>query len=189
MKSGTLTNEERRIWEEVAKKVSSGEAKSDIIVLDDVRNYTVDRVFSDIVKYQPDMVCIDYISLMHTPRSQGMNSTWEKLMFISNHLKQTARQLKVPIVAVAQTNRESAESGPELRNVSWSVAINQDSDIVLGLHRGEEEENNRQIQLKMLKNRDGRLRNTRLFWDMETMDFGPWDETKMFNRKAAEVAS
>lgn len=187
MKSGALSTDELRRWEKVAARVRDQSARKDIIVVDDIRNCTVDRVYSEIAKHDPDIVAIDYISLMTTSRSQA-SSTWEKLMYISNNLKQTARTTKTPIIAVAQTNRDSSEGGPELHNIAFSVAINQDSDIVIGMHSNKEDRENRKMQVKLLKNRDGMIRQADLYWDMEHMEFKPWSEHIPFTRPAVVTA-
>lgn len=182
MKRGTLTGEERQKWEKAADRVSQG--ANDILIIDDVRNYNVDRVYQDAVKYRPDMVAIDYISLMSTSRSTAGLKNWEQIMHISNNLKQIARALKVPIVAVAQTNRDSVDAGPQLEHIAHSIAINQDSDIVISLYANQEMKDNKRMQVRMLKNRDGRTKNVDLEWDMEHMFFRELPATLPFTQQA-----
>jgi len=177
LKAHQLREEQIQIWKEKAEEVAS--KPNDIIVMDDVRGCTVDRVYAELVRWRPDILCIDYITLMDVSRSRG-NAMWEKVMYITQSLKQVSRTLKIPIIGVAQTNRASAQAGAELDNIAYSVSIVQDSDMVLGLRRDEEMKENKMMEVKMLKNRDGMTDNTNLFWDMDTMTFGPWSETRAF---------
>ena len=180
LKAHTLEEKSKKALQnkaaELKKKVN--EYKTDILVLDDVRNCTVDRVYAELVRWKPDICCIDYISLMD---SHKQGTSWEQTMYITQSLKQTARTLKVPIIGVAQTNRSSFQDGPQADNVAGSISIIQDSDIVLGLFSDRDMEKEKRMQVRMLKNRDGMTRNTDLKWDMETMSFEPWRASHVFN--------
>ncbi len=183
LKSHNLREDELERWKK--KAVDINNRPNDMIVLDQVYKCTVDKVYSEIVRWKPTIVCIDYISLMNTERATG-NSNWEKIMYLTQSLKQIARSLKVPIIGVAQTNRESATSGAKLENIAWSVAIIQDSDIVIGLHSDEDMRKEKMMEIRMLKNRDGMTLDTNFMWDMDTMTFGPYSETQVFLNKRKE---
>ena len=101
-------------------------------------------------------------------------------MYLTQNLKQLSRSLKIPIIGVAQTNRESATGGAKLENIAWSVAIIQDSDIVLGLHQDQEMKDEKMMELRMLKNRDGQTLDVNLKWDMSRMKFSQWRESDAF---------
>jgi len=154
------------------------EKKTDIFVMDDVRNCTVDRVYAELVKWKPDICCIDYISLMDSNTKYG--TIWEKTMYITQNLKQISRSLKIPIIGVAQTNRASFQDGAQMDNVAGSISIIQDSDIVLGLFADKDMKREKRMQVRMLKNRDGMTDNTDLRWDLATMTFEPWKHSHTF---------
>ncbi|MBR1564522.1 MAG: replicative DNA helicase [Paludibacteraceae bacterium] len=86
------------------------------------------------------MLVVDYLQLM---RATGMSRTAtreQEVSSISRGLKALAKQLQIPIVALAQLNRRieqrSAESNrPLLSDLRESGAIEQDADIVCFLHR------------------------------------------------------
>lgn len=177
LKSHDLREDEIKRWKD--KAIDINNKPNDIIILDEVYKCTVDRVYAEIVRWKPSIVCIDYVSLMDTSRATG-NSNWEKIMYLTQSLKQISRSLKVPIIGVAQTNRESATSGAKLENIAWSVAIIQDSDIVIGLHSDEDMKKNKMMEIRMLKNRDGMTLDTNFYWNMNTMTFGPYSETRIF---------
>lgn len=185
LKRQTLHDKDLSRWKEKAIEIRNN--PNDILIMDDVRGCSVDRVFAELTRYQPDILCIDYISLMDTHRSAG-GPMWEKIQYLTKSLKQTARTLKIPIIGVAQTNRSSFQSGAQLDNVAFSQSIVNDSDIILGLHSDEEMKANNQMKVRMLKNRDGEAGEADLLWKMKTMTFGPWQDAYAFvDRNTGEI--
>ncbi len=182
-KRGELLPEELAKLQGKAAEVR--ERKNDIIVKDVVVDCTVDLVFAEIERHRPDICCIDYVSLMKTPRDAG-NSNWERIMYITNNLKQIARTTHTPIIGVAQTNRSSAREMPEADQVGFSLSIVQDSDIVIGLHRDDEMKKNNRMAVRMLKNRDGEDASQDLYWDMSRMDFRDWNEKDAFTARVQQ---
>jgi len=179
LKRQRLSDEDVLKWKERAEIVR--QADNDIIILDDVAGCTVDRVYAELTRYQPDILCIDYITLMDTPRSAGGTQMWEKVVTLTRQLKQTSRTLGIPIIGVAQTNRSGYQTGAQLDNIAFSQSIVNDSDIILGLAaRDEEMERNKRQTIRLLKNRDGRVEESDLLWKMETMEFGPWKDHYAF---------
>ncbi len=179
LKRQRLSDEDLERWKERAEIVRNSD--NDIIILDDVSGCTVDRVYAELTRYQPDILCIDYITLMDTPRSAGGTQMWEKVVTLTRQLKQTSRTLGIPIIGVAQTNRSGYQTGAQLDNIAFSQSIVNDSDIILGLGAPDEEsKRNNKMTVRLLKNRDGRVEETDLLWKMETMEFGPWKEAYAF---------
>lgn len=179
LKALELDDKDRAKWEEAAERVSKG--PHDIIAIDDVAGYDVDKIYADTVRYEPDLVVIDYITLMKHPRNSS-GDMWQVVTMMTQALKQQARTLKIPLIGIAQTNIDSAEQGAQLQNIAYSRSIGQDSDIVLGLYQNDPMRIEKQMQVRLLKNRDGALRNADLFWEMETMNFGPWSELTVFSK-------
>lgn len=177
LKHGTLTDKEREDWEKAAERAKKG--PGDIIVIDEVVGCTVDRVASEIHKHGPDLVAIDYITLMDTPRSAG-DSTWEQVRYLSRNLKQIARTMGVPIIGVAQTNADDGGSGATLRNIAYGRSIGMDSDIVLGLHQTDEMRENNQMVVRLNKNRDGARGEQAMRWELDSMTIREWKTTDAF---------
>ena len=82
LKRGTLREEEVENWKARAADVSRG--PHDIIVLDDVKGCTVDRVYAELTRYQPYILCIDYISLMQTHHKSGL--MLEKVIILTKQM-------------------------------------------------------------------------------------------------------
>jgi replicative DNA helicase len=177
LKRGTLHDDDIMRWKEAADIIRAGE--NDMIVLDDVRGCTVDRVYAELTRHVPDILCIDYITLMDTTRTQG-TQMWEKVTNITQQLKQISRSLKIPIIGVAQTNRSGYQSGATMDNMAFSQSIVNDSDIILGLHQDEEMKEAKKMELRLLKNRDGQTAECNLLWKMKTMEFRSWKDSDAF---------
>jgi replicative DNA helicase len=169
MKGLNLTPEEFSKWESAAD--AADKFKSDIIVLDAIGGATVDFVFAKMQAYKPDLVLIDYISLLTPPRR---GEIWQEVTAITQSLKQIARRSKTPIIGIAQTNINSAKAGAGLDNISYSRSIGQDSDIAIGLHQDENMRERSQMEVRLMKNRDGRQLTTKMLWKPETMTFDEW---------------
>jgi replicative DNA helicase len=105
------------------------------------------------------LVVVDYIQLVDSEESR--DSRQEQIAKISRRLKQLARELNVPVIALSQLNRavENREDRrPRMADLRESGAIEQDADLVLLLHRPEYYDANDQpgvAELIIAKNRSG----------------------------------
>lgn len=86
-------------------------------------------------------VFVDYLQLMYAPAAgRKFSNRQEEIATISRGLKALARELNIPVVAMAQLNRASeAREGhrPRMSDLRESGAIEQDADLVMLLHREE----------------------------------------------------
>lgn len=83
-------------------------------------------------------VMVDYLQLIEPDNRREPRQ--EQVSNISRRLKQLARELLIPVVALAQVNRGSEDRGdhrPRLSDLRESGAIEQDADTVMLLHRPE----------------------------------------------------
>ena len=87
---------------------------------------------------EPDLglIVVDYIGLITTTTKTKSESRQLEVQMISQTLKKLALDLKVPIIGVAQLNRNVENRGgePQLSDLRESGSIEQDADIVLMLH-------------------------------------------------------
>jgi replicative DNA helicase len=88
-----------------------------------------------------DLIVIDYLQLMMGEAGRGRNENRvQEISYISRSLKQLARELGVPVIALAQLSRAIENRHPripQLSDLRDSGSIEQDADIVMFLSREE----------------------------------------------------
>ena len=115
-----------------------------------------------------DLVVVDYLQLMHAPSERSSQSREQEIATIRRSLKSLAKELEVPVVALSQLNRgveKRKGEPPMLSDLRESGAIEQDADVVLFLHRSEDDSrevqgggaipDTQQVQLIIAKQRQG----------------------------------
>ncbi|MCM5527527.1 replicative DNA helicase [Parasegetibacter sp. NRK P23] len=122
------------------------------------------------------MIIIDYLQLMSSS-GEGKNTNREQeISQISRSLKQLAKELDVPVLALSQLSRavESRKDGqkiPQLSDLRESGAIEQDADMVMFIYRPEYyditanemgEDNRGETHIKIAKHRNGSLDTVKL---------------------------
>jgi replicative DNA helicase len=82
------------------------------------------------------LIVVDYLQFMKGSSKRAGESRGLEVSEISMALKITAKELNIPIIALAQLNRDADEgSKPKLSNLRESGSIEQDADTVLLIHR------------------------------------------------------
>lgn len=122
------------------------------------------------------LIIIDYLQLM-SGSSENRNSNREQeISTISRNLKQLAKELQVPIIALSQLSREvekrkETNKVPQLSDLRESGAIEQDADMVMFLYRPDYyelttnemgEDTKGDVYVKIAKHRNGSLENIKL---------------------------
>lgn len=139
IKSGQLTPLE---WQQTMARINALNGAP--LYVDDTPSLSVFELRTKarrlVREHQIKMIIIDYLQLMN---ASGMKygSREQEVSMISRSLKQLAKELNIPIVALSQLNR-SVESRtdnkrPQLSDLRESGAIEQDADMVCFIHRPE----------------------------------------------------
>jgi replicative DNA helicase len=167
-------------WRKLANQAeqASNTLGADLMVIDRaVGQVSVDTIYSEIVRRKPDIVGVDYITLMAAPSDVDSRAPeWQRVQATTRGLKSVAKGLNVPIIAAAQSNRAAAKEGATTDNIGASISIIQDSDVALGLDPSDFDETNRKMRVRMLKNRDGNPCEAELLWDLRHMRIKEWDD-------------
>ncbi len=123
------------------------------------------------VEHGLDLIIVDYLQLA---RSRQLENRVQEVSEISQGLKNLARELKVPVLALSQLSRAVEQRGgpkrPQLADLRESGSIEQDSDVVMFLWR-EDEDNLENIQLDIAKHRNGPTGNIKLFFKGDRIKF------------------
>lgn len=102
------------------------------------------------------LLVVDYLQLIH---GRNLENRVQEVSEISQALKNLARELKIPVLALSQLSRniESRQGKiPQLSDLRESGAIEQDADVVMFLYR-EDAEKLEDIKLTIAKHRSGPL--------------------------------
>ncbi|KND62598.1 replicative DNA helicase [Candidatus Phytoplasma phoenicium] len=145
-----------------------------------------------------DLVIIDYLQLIHKNNKnnyQGFSNRQEEVSDISKSLKQMARELQVPVIALSQLSREvekREDKRPILSDLRDSGSIEQDADIVMFLYRKKYyiknkdkedfvSENNSEDETELIiaKNRQGMTGTKKFIFDSEHLFFVETDDIKI----------
>lgn len=108
-------------------------------------------------------IVVDYLGLIQD--TEKGRKRYEMITDISIGLKNLARDLNVPVIALAQLNRgpeQRKDSEPDMADLRDSGGIEQDADVVILLHRKQVDEDEfdwqkSQMIIKVAKNRHGGL--------------------------------
>jgi len=121
------------------------------------------------------IVVIDYLQLIDPDNKR--DSRQEQVAAMSRRLKFLARELKIPVIALAQVNRSSEDRQdhkPRLSDLRESGAIEQDADTVLMLHRPELHEPGQHeglVEVIVAKQRNGPTGDVTLMYEKKFMRF------------------
>ena len=141
LRSGQLMQHE---WEQL--DLRSRQLTGAPIYVDDtpaITNYELITKARRLVReHGVECIMIDYLQLMHA-KGLNINSRQEEVAAVSQSLKGLAKDLNIPVIALAQLNREGEkregfdQKRPLLSDLRDSGSIEQDADIVCFIHRPE----------------------------------------------------
>lgn len=141
LRKGTLAEHE---WNQLHTKISR--LNDAPIFIDDTPSLSVFELRSKSRRLKEqnkiEMIIIDYLQLMRGDDANNKNGNREQeVSYISRSLKALAKELDVPIIALAQLSRASEKRGtasiPMLSDLRESGSIEQDADMVMFIYRPE----------------------------------------------------
>lgn len=166
------------------------ELKNSSLVIDDTPAISITELRAKARRVARDLgglssIGIDYLQLMKSHTKQAQNSREREIAEISSGLKALAKELKVPVIVLAQLNRGpesrtgASRGKPMMSDLRESGAIEQDADMIGLLYRSayyadDEEERIKQAgraNLLLAKNRNGATGDIPLHFEAELMRF------------------
>lgn len=142
LRTGKLENHE---WAQLTTK--AGSLSSAPIFIDDTSALNVLELRAKCRRLKSqnklDLVIIDYLQLMSggNPNMQKGGNREQEIAYISRSLKQMAKELDVPVIALSQLSRDVEKRGgdktPQLSDLRESGSLEQDADMVIFLYRPE----------------------------------------------------
>ncbi len=131
-----------------------------------------------------DLIVVDYLQLLQAPiEGKRQHVREQEIAEVSRGLKSIAKELNVPVLALAQLSRaveSRASKVPQLSDLRESGAIENDADVVLFIYRDEQQaqgasrmasEQQQQVDLIIAKHRNGPVGYIRLGWNATLTSF------------------
>jgi replicative DNA helicase len=172
LRNGTISQEDRMRLVEV-----SGDISRAPLFVDDSPGRTVTEVAAAARRIRRregrlGAIVIDYLQLLEPDNPKDPRQ--EQVSKMTRRLKSLAREMEVPIVILAQLNRQteaSKDNIPRLSHLRESGAIEQDADVVMFVHReeyyhrGEDaKQYEGKAQIIVAKQRNGPVGDVELAW-------------------------
>ncbi len=179
LRNGTISQEDRKRLVEKAMEVSHAP-----LYVDDSPSRTVSEIAAVARRIKQrekalGLIVIDYLQLIEPDNAKDPRQ--EQVAKIARRLKGLAREAYVPVLCLAQLNRQAEDSKdhrPRLSHLRESGAIEQDADVVMFVHReeyyhrgDEASEYAGQAEIIIAKQRNGPIGEVELTWEKEFTRF------------------
>ncbi len=142
LKTGRLPESD---WAKIAKQTPRLMSSKINVVIDDSSPLSLLELRSKARRMKAlqniDMIMVDYLQLMEVSNKGNLDRHLE-IAYITRGLKQLAKELDIPVVALSQLSRKveeraGKEKRPQLSDLRESGAIEQDADVVIFINRPE----------------------------------------------------
>jgi replicative DNA helicase len=194
LRNGTISQEDRRRLVQKSSEIGSAP-----LFIDDTPGRTLTEIAAVARRLKRKqglkLIVIDYLQLIEPDNPRDPRQ--EQVARIARRLKTMARELKLPVLCLAQLNRQaeaSRDNRPRLNHLRESGAIEQDADVVMFVHREEyyqttEEDRERvrgQAEIIVAKQRNGPTDDVKLLWQQDytrfvNLEHRPYDDFEQFS--------
>ncbi len=172
LRNGHISKEESQLLIRTANEVSTAP-----LYIDDTPGRTMTEIAAAARRLKRrhglSLIVIDYLQLIEPDNSSDPRQ--EQVSKIARRLKGLAREIEVPVLCLAQLNRQveaTRDNKPALSHLRESGAIEQDADVVMFVHREEyyqtnDEDRERcrgEADLLIRKQRNGPTGDVKLTW-------------------------
>jgi replicative DNA helicase len=194
LRNGTISQEDRRRLVQKSAEISSSP-----LYIDDTPGRTLTEIAAVARRLKRkqglSLIVIDYLQLIEPDNPRDPRQ--EQVAKIARRLKTMSRELDIPVLCLAQLNRQaevSRDNRPRLNHLRESGAIEQDADVVMFVHREEyyqttDEDRERvkgQAEIIIAKQRNGPIGDIKLLWQHDftrfvNLEHRPYDEFEQFS--------
>jgi len=194
LRNGTISQEDRRRLVQKSAEISSAP-----LFIDDTPGRTLTEISAVARRLKRkqglSLIVIDYLQLIEPDNPRDPRQ--EQVAKIARRLKMMSRELDIPVLCLAQLNRQaevSRDNRPRLNHLRESGAIEQDADVVMFVHREEyyqtnDEDRERvkgQAEIIVAKQRNGPIGDIKLLWQHDftrfvNLEHRPYDEFEQFS--------
>lgn len=140
------------------------------------------------------LLIVDYLQLMVPTQTRSSDNVVQQVTEISRSLKNLARELDVPVLALSQLSRAVEQRGgrPRLSDLRDSGSIEQDADVVMFIHREDKQNHDAErtniAEIMIEKHRNGPVGKVELYFDdkrttfttIDKSDFGVFESAQPF---------
>lgn len=161
------------------------------IFIDDTHSNTILQIRSIARRIKREhgleLLIVDYMQLI-TP-TRHYDSTVQQVTEISKALKGLARELDIPVLALSQLSRaiEQRRDRPRLSDLRDSGSIEQDSDVVMFIHREDkyksDDERTNIAEILIEKHRNGPTGKSELYFDERRTTFMPLEKEDQYQQQ------
>jgi len=174
VRQGSLTDEDLVILSDVVGRFSEAQ-----LWIDDEPGLSIvelkARARRLYLEHKIEFLVVDYLQLLRGTRQE---SRVQEVSEISQELKNIARELNIPVLALSQLSRkveDRTDKLPQLADLRDSGSIEQDADVVMFIHREElydpDTEKQGIADIKIAKHRNGPIGTIQLEWVKEISSF------------------
>ena len=143
------------------------------------------------------LIVVDYLQLMVPTQSRNSDNIVQQVTEISRSLKNLARELEVPVLALSQLSRAVEQRGgkPRLSDLRDSGSIEQDADVVMFIHRedkmNKDKESDRPniAEIMIEKHRNGPTGKIELYFDEKRVTFLPLETGSGYDAVSASSSA
>lgn len=149
------------------------------LYIDDQNSLDIDTLVSRAINYNRrsplSLIVVDYMQIVNTAISR---SRTEEISYISEKLKNLAKEIRCPVLALAQMSRnidqrlrEDENARPMMSDLAESSGIEKWSDVILAIHKP----NEHIAKVFCLKNRHGAMKDVSMQFSGELTKFIEFD--------------
>jgi replicative DNA helicase len=149
------------------------------IFIDDTGTANIMQIRTMARRFQAEkdlgLIIVDYLQLME---GRNTDNRVQEISEISRSLKQLAKELDIPVLALSQLSRAVESRSPQIPKLSdlrESGSIEQDADVVMFIYREDRENldtaNKNMAEIHIAKHRNGPVGKTELFFNENSVKF------------------